>query len=244
MAYSMNTMNGVVRASSLSTTSPRFVQLGELPAQLRAIGVPKHVDAGWTIISADDNQTGCCYVERGLVEGGSINKDGDESVTFIFGEQSMFLETSMFEGEMLAHSSTAPLFRAVAATDLLFFSRKDIVVVMQTDAEVSNYIAHSIAQKMVVFRSLYNEARCHSMLWRVTNLLLSFAESDGVKSNNKLKLDYSITQSLFARMLGANRVSVARSMKQLKETGLVEKTNDLYYITDLDKLKSFFNKLN
>ena len=58
---------------------------------------------------------------------------------------------------------------------------------------------------------------------------------------DRVKLNYRISQQLLATMLGANRITVAKGVKRLKELGLVEKTDDFYYIVDEQRLRSYLD---
>ena len=147
----------------------------------------------------------------------------------------------MLEGAVLAKSDTVPVFIAEKDTELLFISKSKFRHLMKTDVETANFVACSIAQKMLAFRFLYNEVRSHDVPWRIANLLTAFADNHGVQVNGKVKIEYRISQQLLATMLGANRITIAKGMKRLKDMGLVEKTDEFYYIVSMEHLRSYLD---
>lgn len=227
----------------IMSASPRFVTLGGLPDELARIGVPRHLGAGEEIVFAGGVADGCYYVKQGLVGAYSVDLSGYRSLTFLLEESALFLESNAMEGVVLAQSDTASVFKAEVDTQLLFFPGEAFRRAMAADAPTANFVAGSIAQKMLAFRFMLNTSRAHSVTWRVANLFVSFVENCGRqtdgRADGRIKIDYHISQQLIADMLYANRVTVAKSIKRLKQMGCIEKTDDYYYVKDLAKLRRF-----
>lgn len=219
--------------------SPRFFELGEPPRLMRDIGIKKSLQKGERIVSSDSEWTGCYYVVSGLIGAYGVDAEGIEALTFLLDEETLFLESNMLEDVTLARSDTVSVFVAENDTELLFFPKQKFRHLMKSDLETANFVARSIAQKMLAFRFLYNESRSHDIPWRIANLFAAFADGYGEPVGDKVKVSYRISQQLLAKMLGANRITVAKGMKRLKELGLIEKTDDFYFITDRKRLSSY-----
>lgn len=223
------------------SSSPRFFELGQLPAALQEVGVEKRLEKGERISSSDGEWPGCYYVVRGLIGARGIDAEGTEALTFLLEQGTLFLEANMQEGATLAKSDTVSTFVAEECTELLFLPKSKFQHLMKTDVETANFIACSIAQKMLAFRFLYNESRSHGIPWRIANLFAAFADNYGMAVGTRIKLDYRISQQLLADMLGANRITVAKGMKRLKDLGLIEKTDEFYYVVDRERLRLFLD---
>lgn len=219
--------------------SPRFFELGALPEALHGVGRCKRLEKGERITSSDGEWPGCYYVSRGLIGARCIDGEGAEALTFLLSEGTLFLEANALEGVTLAKSDTVSAFVTECDSEVLFFPKAEFQRLMRSDAETANFVACSVAQKMLAFRFLYNEVRSHGITWRIANLLAAFAENHGVEVGDRVKLDYPISQQLLAKMLGANRITITKGVKRLKEQGLVEKTDDFYYIVDVEELQRF-----
>lgn len=229
------------RCETEVSASPRFLELGELPAAMREVGVGRRLRKGERITSSDGEWPGCYYVSKGLIGSRGVDAEGNEALTFLLDEGTLFLESDMLEEVKLAKSHAVPVFAAEVDTELLYFPKPRFRHLMNTDIETANFVARSIAQKMLTFRFLYNESRSHGVPWRIANLFAGFAENYGVRVGDRVKLNYRISQQLLATMLGANRITVAKGVKRLKELGLVEKTDDFYYIVDEQRLRSYLD---
>lgn len=223
------------------SSSPRFFELAGIPDALREAGAVKLLGKGERITSPDGEWQGCYYVSKGLIGTYGIDAEGNEIMTFLLGKGTLFLESDMLEGAVLAKSDTMPAFIAEEDTELLFVSKPKFRHLMKTDAETANFVACSIAQKMLAFRFLYNEMRSHDIPWRIANLLTAFADNHGVQVGGKVKIEYRISQQLLATMLGANRITVSKGMKRLKDMGLVEKTDEFYYIVSMEHLRAYLD---
>lgn len=59
----------------------------------------------------------------------------------------------------------------------------------------------------------------------------------------KIVIKEKFSQQLIADLVGSNRVTVARSMKELKDAGLIERFNGCYCINNKKQLEEYKNFL-
>ena len=157
----------------------------------------------------------------------------------MLGPGCIFLESDMLEGMSAADPGVSTNFLAMQDSELLFVAKRDFQRLMKNDMEVANFAALSIAKKMHALRAQLYEGRHHAVLWRTASLFAEFARQHGVQKGDRIMIDFNITQQFVANMLGTNRITVAKSVKRLKELGLIEKTDDYYYICDHAKMNEF-----
>lgn len=219
--------------------SARFFELPAIPDALREAGTRRHLDKGERISMPDGGWNGCYCVLSGVIGTYGIDRFGVEFLTFILEEGCLFLESDMLEGAQFAESEVAASFVAEQDTELRFIPQNEFQALMCGNTDVACCVALSIAHKMQAFRTLLNESRLHDALWRVANLFAGLADQYGIRRGTRIEIDFDISQQLVGKMLGINRITVAKSMRQLKELGLIEKTDDHYYLKDRNGLDAF-----
>jgi CRP/FNR family transcriptional regulator len=69
------------------------------------------------------------------------------------------------------------------------------------------------------------------------------ADCYGVNYDGKVLIQEKVSQQTIANNLHANRVTIARAIRDLKSLGLVEYINGYYCIRSIDKLKKHMDYL-
>ena len=78
-------------------------------------------------------------------------------------------------------------------------------------------------------------------MMKVCNLLLMFAERYGVPYDGKLLIKEKISQQMMANLLGVNRITMVRAIKELREMGFVDQVNGFYCIRDKERMRQYMN---
>lgn len=71
---------------------------------------------------------------------------------------------------------------------------------------------------------------------------LTFAERYGVDYDGKILIKEKLSQQMLANLLGVNRITMVRTIKELREMGLVEQVNGFYCIRDQQKIQAFMEQ--
>ena len=103
--------------------------------------------------------------------------------------------------------------------------------------ETAMDVLQSLSMKLL---SSMEQMKCmneHSAMQKVCSLLLSFAERYGEKENDSIVIREKISQEYISSLLGMNRITVVRVMKELKEKGLVDKKRGYYYLHDINQMQ-------
>ena len=93
-------------------------------------------------------------------------------------------------------------------------------------------------------RARKREATQCSVAWKACNLLLTFAERYGVPYDGKILIKEKISQQIMANLLGVNRITMVRAIKELRELGMIEQVNGFYCIRDKEKMRAFMQEAN
>jgi CRP/FNR family transcriptional regulator len=83
------------------------------------------------------------------------------------------------------------------------------------------------------------QASVHNATWKVCNLLLIFADRFGVIYDGKVLIREKISQQMLSNLLGINRITVVRVIKDLKNEALLEQIDGFYCIRSVERLKKY-----
>lgn len=224
-----------------SPLSPRFLQTGPLPEALVRIGTPCTLEKGQAIIP---DFTCCYYLVEGLVAAYASKDYRNEFISLLMGDQALFLESDLIDDANNPATDMQVSFVPQKKSKLLKIPADEFRHLLKTDIEVAYYVTCAISQEMHAIYFLYCESKRHSLDWQIANLMKSFAMRYGRTSGSLTFIEFSLSHQMVAEILGANRVSVSKSMKNLKNKGLIVQVNDWYCISDMDRLTTYIESLS
>ena len=203
--------------------------------ELQQFGSPVSLKKNQILCKAGDIPDSCYYICQGKIVAYEYTLSGSEHIFSINRPGELILAPSMVV--------THPLlldFKADMPTTLIRIRREDMFQAITEHPEFSAMLIHSLSMRLV---SMIEHSRQRSVPWRVCNLLLSMAERFGAEYDGKVLIRKKISQQAMANTLRANRVTIARAIRDLKELGLIESINGLYCIRDTDQLRQHMDVL-
>lgn len=219
----------------MTEESGKLILLPHFEDELQRLGSPVSLEKNQILCKAGDIPDSCYYICRGKIVAYEYTLSGSEHIFSINRPGELILAPSMVV--------THPLlldFKADMPTTLIRIRREDMFQVIAENPEFSTMLIYSLSLRLV---SIIEHSRQRSVPWRVCNLLLSMAERFGAEYDGKVLIRKKISQQAMANTLRANRVTIARAIRSLKEQGLVESINGLYCIRDTDKLRQYMDAL-
>lgn len=214
--------------------SVRFIDQIEVPASFFEVGVERHYQKNEVIVNYGDRPTGFYLVLKGCVGGVEIEPNGNEMHVVILEPDNTFAEANALLD--IPHDCQ---FKALERTSLLFIDTKTACHLFRTDLACAQFIAYENMLKMTTIVRNLDEMRTSSVMRRTGNALLEYANRYGVETDNKIKIDYPISQQYFANIVGVNRITINKSFKQFKRLGLLQKIDDFYYLPNRLRLEKF-----
>jgi CRP/FNR family transcriptional regulator len=211
----------------------RITKFYNIPEKLMAVGEEFFFAKNKTLFSPEDIPDGFYYVKEGRVKTCSYSPKNNENILSLVEKGGIFLETNP-----LFNIPCGYYFKTVEPSTLLFFKKKDILDLLKTDFEVTQFLLQSITCKFYTCTQVLDELLVHDSEWRICRLLLTFAANFGKETEGKTKLNIKISQQFISEMLGVTRGTTIKVINKLKELNLIEQTNGYYYIKDLQRLKN------
>lgn len=215
-----------------------IVRLPRGTERLEKLGSEMKLGRNQTIIRAEDTSRYCYVIKSGRVVAYEFSPNGDERIYSFNEPGSLILE------DITIFQRPSPVgFKAYTPVTLIRIERTNLINAIAKDPEVSFDIIQSLTMKFLGAMQRIRDNNTYSADWKISNLFLVFACNHGVPYDGKILIEEKISQQMMSSMLGINRITAVRAVKNLKDTGLVEQINGYYCIRDIDALRKHRKEL-
>lgn len=218
-----------------SFDKPKYIsQIFSLPrgiSRLEKLGKIERFPKNHILVNAGEIPDLCYIVKSGRVADFEYTINGQERIYNIDEKGSMFLEANL-----LLNCEVPISFKTITPCELVCIDKNTLIEAAMNDSEVAMDLIQSISVKFISSMEQVRNTNYHNAEWRICELLLDFANTYGVPYDGKILIQEKMSQQLISNLLGLNRITVVRSIKALKEMGLIEQINGLYCIRDMNRL--------
>lgn len=179
-----------------------------------------------TIVDAGEQVRWCYLVVEGRVISKEYTPEGTEHIYNFFEEGSLFLESNI-----LLDAPAAVCFQTLSPCDLVRISKQDLNRAIAEDPAICRFVLESISYKYYSAMDQLRENYNHDATWKLYNMLLIMADNFGAeRENGWVQIQLKISQQMLSSLLGVNRVTVCKILKDMKEMRLIEQVNGYYCI--------------
>lgn len=216
----------------------RLLRLPRGISRLERLGVKKKVPKDYMLVEAGAIPKYCYIVKSGRVACFEYSFSGEERIYNFNENNSLLLES------YLLFDTVVPVnFKTTMPTELIAIDKETLLHAIESDAEICMDIMQSLHMKFHTSMEQIRHANFHNASWKICDLLLMFADRYGVPYDGKVLIKEKISQQLLSNLLGINRVTAVRAIKELKDMSLIEQVNGYYCIRDMEKLKRHQDRL-
>ncbi len=180
----------------------------------------------------------CYVVKSGRVLGYEITCTGEQRIFNFMEPGSIFMESFV-----LFDKPCPILFKAVMDSELIVIHKCTLKRAFKQDIDVVMDICEALSMKFLSSMEDIRTMPQQSAAWKICRLLLNFADHYGERYNNMILIKENINQQMLADLLGMNRITVTRKLKDLKDAGLIDKSNGFYYICDINKFVAYMRTI-
>ena len=185
------------------------------------------------VIIGSDVVPDCFYiVKSGVVMAYEELDNGSELAYFFMERNSVLLEANL-----ILSKAPGVSFRALEDSMLIRVTREQLLRALEDNPMVLISLLSSVSNKFLDAMDANREMKKHDAYWRVCGLLIEFAEKYGAQYDGKVLIRRRISVQLITDMLGINRATTVRSMRQLRDLGLVERINGYYCVRSIEALR-------
>ncbi|MBE5955131.1 MAG: Crp/Fnr family transcriptional regulator [Lachnospiraceae bacterium] len=216
----------------------RLLRLPRGISRLEKYGQKKKVPKDYMLVEAGDIPKYCFIIKTGRAICYEYSISGEERI-YNFNENNSLL----MESYVLFDTVVPVNVKTVLPSEIIFIDKETLLQAISTDPEICKDIMQSLHMKFHTSMEQIRHANFHNAGWKICDLLLMFAEKYGVDYDGKILIKEKISQQLLSNLLGINRVTAVRAIKELKDMSLIEQVNGYYCIRDVEKLKRHQERL-
>lgn len=204
----------LLKAGQNITNFPLFAGLSTSDAELlqnRSTSV--QYGAGHRIFDEGEPARGFYLIHTGQVKIFKLSPRGSEQILAVLGPGQTFAEAAAFLGKGYPASA-----ECLEDSDLIFIEREAIRVLMAKDPDLALRMMAGMALKLRRLVSLVEDLTLRDARGRLCRYLLGLAPTSAAECTVKLPTQ----QTVLARLLGLTQETLSRTLKSLREEGLIE----------------------
>ncbi|HDI78068.1 MAG TPA: Crp/Fnr family transcriptional regulator [Desulfobacteraceae bacterium] len=171
-------------------------------------------------------------IKRGKVKIVIGSEDGEEIILAIFSVGDFFGEMSLLDG--MPRSADAV---AIEDTEVMMLNRREFINFLIGNEQAIRSILQSLSMRLRKTDDMLEDTCFLNISERVRKKLLELAESYGIEEKKSILIDLDITQRELAGMVGATRESVNKSLRILREKGIISTEGGRIRIHNLSLLR-------
>ena len=191
-----------------------------------ADGVTRRVPHGEVIAHQGEDVRSLFLVTEGAVRLASVTAAGREVVIALLGPGDVFGEWALLDEPSPVEA------RSVGGTRLVGLPVSSIRTLMERQPGAAEQLLRLVASRLHRTRVALEEALVGDIPARVAGRLRELAADHGVPGHGGVRLGVPLTQGELARMVGASREAVNRTVGALTARGLVRSTGPWIVISD------------
>lgn len=191
------------------------------------------------IYHAFDDVNYCYYIKKGKVLAYEYALNGQEKIYGYTDTNCLFLEPNL-----LLDIPCPANFRAYEGNvTLIAIDRVSLNALIDSDPSLAKNMLYNMSYKFLIAMEQHRNQNNHSAEWKICNLLIDFANNCGVEYDGKILLRDKVSQQTISSLLGINRITAVRTIKSLKDMGLIEVVNGYYCIRNMERMERHQNWL-
>lgn len=206
----------------------RAQELGALAGRLRR----RSFRRGEVIIHRGDPAGALHILRSGRVKITLPSEEGDETVLALMGAGACFGEIAALDGGPRSATVTA-----VEATETLSLLRDDLLSFARESPDFALSLITTLAAKLRRADEWLEDAYFQDLDTRMARRLQELAEDHGRETPDGVKVEFPLTQSDLAGMLGATRVSVNRLLGQYQDARILRLGKGSFTVLRPDALR-------
>lgn len=197
---------------------------------------PRRFDHGEVITRQGDPVSSLSLVASGVVRLSAVTLEGREVVVGLLGAGQVFGEAALLDDG--AERESLVEARAVGSATIVQIPAETLRTMIEGNPATGEELLRLVATRLHRTSVALEEALAEDVPVRVSRRLRQLALDYGDRrSGEGIRLRVPLTQDELARMVGASREAVNRSLGVLAARGLVRTEHRTFVIPDLDALE-------
>lgn len=166
-------------------------------------------------------------LKRGTVKACQVTASGEEHIYNIFRSGA-----SLFLLACVTNEPPELNFITTSQCQVVRIPANVLSQALREDGRLTRTIMVDTGRKLTSAYKRLRECESYNTEWKLCNMLLSMAERSGAEYEGKILIREKVSQQTMAGMLRVSRITVARTLKVLRDLALIETVNGYICIRD------------
>lgn len=211
----------------------RFLTLSRGSKRLESLGQSVSFPKGTLLGRPGEIPSRCFIVKSGRVICYELSRNGERRIYNFLEPGSLFLE------ELLLFDKPCPVFFETALpTELIEIGKEDLTHAFRHDIDVVLDVCESMSAKYLSAMEYQRVGNKQDASWQICRFILLLIEHYGKHENGRIRITEKFSHQIMADLLGMNRVTVSRKLKNLRDQNLICLDNGYMIVPDVDALKN------
>ena len=201
-----------------------------VPAHLVLAGSARRLPHDAVVVRQGEPSTTLYLVERGAMRLSSVTAEGRELVVAVLGSGELFGEAALLDERSPVEA------RTLGETIVVAIDAAALPLVFRRTPGTGAELLRLVASRLHRTERALGDALTSDLATRIASRLHELGQRHGVRRDDGVHLTIRLTQDELARMVGASREAVNRSLRALVEADLVRTGRTGVVIPDPDAL--------
>lgn len=206
----------------------------KVPAFFEQVGNKVQHNKGEILIQADDQIRDIYFLLKGKAKQYVMSEEGREKILFILQPGDIIGDISMFE-----QREAGFYVEAIENLDLLHLTLSDLQDALRKYPEFNLYILSSLSKKTRDLVDQLEDTCFKDAETRVCDLLIKLAFYEGKMDKESSIITFRTSQQFISDMLGINRITTVKIIKNLRMMGLLDVQGNKYIMNDISLLEMY-----
>lgn len=184
------------------------------------------------LIRASDEPAGLFCLKEGVVRQYTISSSGEELTINVFKPVSMFPMVWIVNDSIGTH-----YFEAMTDVTVWVAPKKDVLEFLKKESDILFDLVKRIYKGLDGYFMRMENLMLGSAQARLIAEFLIYARRFGEQQENKVQVNFKLTEKDLAAQSGVARETVSREIQKLKQKGLISFEKNILVINDLHKLE-------
>ncbi|MCX7990569.1 MAG: Crp/Fnr family transcriptional regulator [Proteobacteria bacterium] len=184
------------------------------------------------IFSEGDEAKGFYILLSGMVKIYRISTDSREQILHIINPGETFAEAAIFIGK------NYPAFaETILDSRLAYIDKKIFLKTLEKNSKIALNLIISLSMLLKKVVDLVDNVSLKNVDARLAEFLIEEAIRKGKKIDDYIEIELNITKTELAKKLGTVNETLSRSLRKLREKGIIDAEKNKVYIFELEKLQ-------
>jgi len=194
-------------------------------------GIRKSFEKGDIVFRQGDPAKWTCFLETGQLKLSKLHEDGREAIIRYIGPGELTAATTVLKKN--EYPLTA---ETLSPTTVIVWDKNKMFDLMQEYPQITINLLSLALERLEEMQQRFLEISAEQAERRIARALLRIMKHAGIKTNNGILIDFSVSREDIADFTGTTHYTVSRVLSDWKRKGWIISTRQKIQITDVHAL--------